>query len=359
MSKLKVAFIGLSHIHLSNLSAEFYKESDRVELLGAAEYPPFTKEEVEIKCSLNLNKRFDIKIWDDYKELLDMKPDIAVVCSTVSQHADIATETLSRGIHTILEKPMAMTMDDAKRIYKAYKNSTAELIINWPIAWFPAFNLAKKLADEGKIGKIHRVHYRGPSTRGPYKLGEYSDEFLSKLWWYKKEEGGGAISDYAGYGCALSTWITGKTAKKVYALSKNFFLPFSDVDDYSVFTIDFGDSVGLVEGSWSTMSNGEVPTGPVIFGSEGVIVADRFDTKVKVYKTFIPYVKTPEPEEVYDTPSPDGYICKNVLGFLLEGKPLHEMVTADFNMRVMAAFDAGVRSADSEKAEEAFDPFEI
>jgi len=57
-------------------------------------------------------------------------------------------------------------------------------------------------------------------------------------------------------------------------------------------------------------------------------------------------------------PTNDG-ICKNILNFLTEGKPLHEMVTVDFNMRAMAAFDAGRRSCDSGTIENAIDPFQF
>lgn len=358
MKKLRVAFIGLAHIHVNNLSHDFIQHSDKIELVGAADVPPFTDEELKMRIELNMPKDIDLPLWDDYKELLAQDIDIAVICTDIKGHADIVEETLALNIHTITEKPMALTMADAKRMYEAYKKSSAELIINWPVAWFPAFNEAKRLADSGIIGNILRVHYRSPSTRGPYKLGEHSAEELSKLWWYKADRGGGSISDYAGYGCLLSTWITGKTAKRVSGFKKNFFLQFSDVEDYSVFTIDFGDAIGLIEGSWSTMSNGQIPTGPVIFGTEGVIVADRYNPQVKVYKELKPYVTSPGPDEIFEAGEPgiEG-LAKNVIDFLIDKKPLHELVTPEFNMKAMCAFDAGRRSCESGQVEAAEFPF--
>ena len=253
---------------------------------------------------------------------------------------------------------MAMTMADAKRMYRAHCRSSAELIINWPVAWFPAFNLAKDLTDRGIVGKVLRVQYRSPSTRGPYKLGEYTAEELSKLWWYKADRGGGSISDYAGYGCALTTWFTGKTAKRVSGMKKNFFLNFSDVEDYSVFCIDFGDSAGLIKGSWSTMSNGQIPTGPIVYGTEGVIVADRYDKEIKVYKELKPYVTSPGPDEVHLAEDTSDALAMNIWNFLHDGKPLHQMITAEFNMKIMAAFDAGRRSCESGVTEYTYEPFQ-
>lgn len=355
MKKLRVAFIGIEHCHVGGMIDQFSADT---EVVGFALFREMPREEYEFYMEHHIAGRA-IKEWADYKELLDQEIDIAVINTSVKDHADAACETLARGIHTILEKPFALDMADAKRMYRAYKASKGELIINWPIAWFPGFNKAKELADSGAIGKVQKVQYRSPSTRGAYMPGSVSEEMMSKLWWYQRERGGGSIFDYAGYGCVLTTWITGKTARKVYGLKKNFFLPFSDVEDYSIFTIDFGDSVGMLEGSWSTMSNGQIPTGPIVYGSEGVIVADRFSNCVKVYKTFKPYVPTPDPEEEYACEPGTDNLKDNVLNFILHGQPLNEMITADFNMKAQAALDAGRRSCESGMVEETIDPFQF
>ncbi len=357
--KLRAAIIGLSHIHVITLSRDFNRYPDELEIVGMADVPPFTRKALETKLRLNIPDDVELKLWDDYKELLKADIDIAIICTDIKDHANIVCETLGMGIHTVVEKPMALDMDDAKKMYRAYKKSTAQLIINWPVAWFPAFRKAKELTDAGVVGDVLRVQYRSPATRGPYKLNENTPEELSKLWWYQSDRGGGSICDYAGYGCVLTTWIAGKVAKKVYGIKKNFYLPFSDVEDYASFTIDFGDSVGLVEGSWSTMNNGEIPTGPVIYGSEGVIVSDRWSPEVKIYKDLIPYVPSPEPNEVIKVEDCADNIARNTIDFITKASPLFELVTPEFNMKVMAAFDAGRRSCVSGQAELVKEPFQI
>ena len=344
MNKLRVAIIGIEHCHIHAMYHGFCNKAD---IIGIASVRDMPKDEYDFYIQNNIPEGKDIKIWDDYKELLNQNIDIVIVCTSIKDHADIVCEALAMDKHVIIEKPFAFDMHDAKRMYEAYKKSKGELIINWPVAWFAGFNKAKELADSGAVGQVHKVHYRSPSTRGAYPLGKFSDEELSKLWWYKKDLGGGSIFDYAGYGCALTTWIANKCAKKVYGLKKNYFLPFSDTEDYSVFTIDFGDCVGLIEGSWSTMSNGQIPTGPIVYGSDGVIVADRFTNDVRVYKTFKPYVPTPDAEEVYELENSKMNLADNVINFITKGEPLHELLTADFNMKAQAALDAGKRSCES------------
>ncbi len=360
MKKLRVAFIGFAHVHVHNMSKDLAAFPDRVELVGIADYAPFTEFEHNARLtSIKKLEWFEGKIYDDYKELLKKDIDLAVVNTDISSHADICEEILAMDINVLIEKPMALSMADAKRMYRAHLNSKASLMINWPVAWFPAFRKAKELADSGIIGKIQRVQYRCPATNGPFPKGKYTEEEMTKLWWYNSDRGGGSISDYAGYGCLLTTWITGRIAKRVSGFKKNFNLPFAKVEDYSTFTIDFGDSIGYVEGSWSTFSNAQIPTGPIIYGSDGVIVSDRYDTKVKVYNTAVRYVATPDADMVVDTAEDKvDTMAQNMIAHLLDGAPLYEMVSAEFNMRVMAAFDAGIRSCESGNVEDAYDPFE-
>lgn len=356
MKKYRIAIVGMDHIHATNLYNQFCAfAGDRIEWIGYADTTDCSEEMRDFKYKLNFydEKMDSMKRYDDYMELLDQKPDIAIVCTDIESHARICEETLSRNIHTVVEKPMATTLEDGIRMYRAAKRSEAELVINWPVAWFSSFNKARELAAEGVVGDVLRFNYRSPSTRGPYKLGEYTNEELSKLWWYNKKRGGGSIMDYAGYGCVLSTWfMKGELPKKVMGFKKNFFLPFSDVEDYSTFTLEYENSVSILEGSWSTMNNGEIATGPVIYGSEGVLVADRFNPEVKIYKDLKPYVPSPGPTEVFKTGADDTNISINLINYLEKGTPLHELVTVDFNIRAMAVLDAGIRSCESGKPEE-------
>ncbi len=356
MEKIRVAIIGIAHIHAILMIRDLEKNRDKVEIVGMADYPPFTKEELEKRLVMNMPPEgYNVPLWDDYKELLKQNIDLAIICSDIKDHAAIVEETLAMNIHTVVEKPMALDMVDAKRMYRAYKRSNAQLMINWPVAWTPAFRKAKELAANGIVGDVLRVQYRSPATRGPYRLNDYTAEELSKLWWYQHECGGGSICDYAGYGCLLTTWIAGKTAKKVYGIKKNFFHPFSDIEDYANFTLDFGDCVGTVEGSWATLSNGQIATGPVVYGTEGVIVADRYASEVKVYKE----LGAASPNEVYATEPVTEDIISSAVAFLTEGRPLFELITPEFNMKAQAAFDAGRRSCESGKVEETIEPFQL
>ncbi|MBP5672955.1 MAG: Gfo/Idh/MocA family oxidoreductase [Victivallales bacterium] len=361
--KLKVAIAGLAHVHAIGFYGAFKKYPDEVDFIGLTDIPDAkgaAAESLESRLAKNFRTKGPMpRIFGSLDELLAEKPDLICIGSDIADHAAVAVQCLQHGVNTVIEKPMALKIQDGIRMLDAARKSTASLFVNWPIAWFPAFNVAKQMVDDGKIGRPLRVVYRSPATKGPYcSEPDFDPQKLGDIWWYRHDRGGGSLADYSGYSFTLATWFLKKMAKTVYGLRKNFLMPFTDVEDYSDFIIDFGDAVAQAEGSWSTFSSGEIPTGPIIYGSEGTIVCDRFTSVVKVYKTFKPYVQTPPPEEVVTPPPmPDLNLARQMIDFIRDGKPVHEMITLEFNLKQLAALDAGVRSCDSGCAEAVINPF--
>ena len=353
MKKIRVGFFGLAHPHLSIIRKSISDRRDDFEIVGFADIEPFDGY-FHDELTQSLRDRHGIKKYDDWKELVAQGLDLAVVTTDNALRGEICTALLSAGINVIDEKPMAPTFDEAKKMYLAAKESGAKMLVNWPIAWFPPFRLAKKLVDEGKIGKVMRVTYRSPATWGVFSYSEDgelpSEEFLLSSWWYHNERGGGSVLDYACYGAMLTTWIFGKQAECVSGITKNFEVPFADIEDYSAMMLDFGDGVGLLEGSWSTYNCGEVPSGPVIHGTKGTIVCDRYSSKVKVYMGRSH--KPVEPTEVIDAGMDrQAELLGEHLAKVLRGEEQEdEMLSAELNIKVVAALDAGMESARTGKA---------
>jgi len=73
----------------------------------------------------------------------------------------------------------------------------------------------------------------------------------------------------------------------------------------------------------------------------------------------IPYQPSPKPNEVYTPDDIEETLATSLIRLVREGKPIYEILSADFNMKVMSAFDAGRRSCESGKVEDVIDPFQI
>jgi len=346
MKQYKIAIIGLAHAHAGILYKYFLPHAENMEVLGFADYGPFDSQTVEERKRNLHGGQDELREFKDYKELLALKPDIVVVTSENTKCTEVALEVLKTGAAVVLEKPMCPTLAEARALIECAKENNTHVFTNWPICWMPAFAKARELAKSGRIGKIQRVVYRSPATMGPYSI-DVPTERKARTWWYDKSLGGGSFLDYACYGTMVATWIFGKPAKRVSAITKQFNVAsFSDVEDYSAMILDFGDGVGLLEGSWSTFNPGEIPSGPVIYGERGVIVTDRYSDLVKVYDDFAHSFT--EPSEIIDTsdvPKTQRF-GENVMAFLEGRGELESMLSAEVNMMVAAALDAGRRSAE-------------
>ncbi len=348
---LTYAILGISHVHTATLHRELAAFGEETRCIGWADTPSHDKQNPGEKRRVILGEFAEsLTEYEDYHDLIAQKPDVAIVCCDNADCAKIGIECLSQGIHVVLEKPMTESYEDALKLQAASKQYGKEVIVNWPIAGFHAFNKAKMLADEGRIGKILRVVYRSPATWGPYSWGSNPDaamERLKQTWWSMRRRGGGSILDYACYGAALATWFFGRRARVVHTVAKNFCLPGMDVEDYSAMLLDFGDGVGLLEGSWATFNCGEVPTGPVIYGTEGTIVCDRHSSLVKVY-TGRSHTPIP-PTEVIDCsdPLPETGFGFDVLNHFTKGTELHPIRRCDLNVDVMYILDEGLKAADA------------
>ena len=348
MKKIKTAIFGLAHPHLTSLARTVYNCSDDFELIGFADVPPRDPNYYE-SSKKELTERYGLREYSDWQALAAEKPDFAIVTSDNASREEVCCTLLELGIHVLDEKPMAMNYDAAARMYRIAKEKGVHMLTNWPIAWFPTFRLAKQLLDEGRIGKLMRVTYRSPATWGAFSYSRDGilppEETLLSSWWYHTDRGGGSILDYACYGALLSTWMFGKQAERVSGIAKNFCVQFSDVEDYSAMMLDFGDGVGLLEGSWSTYNCGEVPSGPVLHGTEGTIVCDRHSANVKLYmgKSHQPV----PPTEVFEAGKDRQVeLLGPHLARVLHGEESPDVIlSSELNLSVVAALDAGAESA--------------
>jgi glucose-fructose oxidoreductase len=127
-----------------------------------------------------------------------------------------------------MEKPFFVTLADADadRMIASLEKTGKQLIINWPLRWYASHVTTKRLVDEGMIGEVIQVHYydgnRGLLRHLADKVvvpEEIANELKASSWFYQKQNGGGSLLDYLGYGVTLGTWyMNGKAPVEVTAM---------------------------------------------------------------------------------------------------------------------------------------------
>jgi len=207
-------------------------------------------------------------------------PEVEVVDNTLppNYHYEPSIEAIENGKHIICEKPLARSYEEALEMYRAAERSGVVHATAFNYRWLPAVIKAKKMIEEGYIGKPMQFH-------GTY-LQDYALDPSDPLTWrFRREEAGyGALGDLGSHILDLARFLMGET-KRVCAISRTFTqerpLPSEstdkgkvDVDDISVALLDFENgAVGCIETSWSC-SGRKNSLCFEVHGSEGAISFD-------------------------------------------------------------------------------------
>lgn len=352
----KVGVIGYAHSHILYHIESFLKQGDRIEWVASADNNPLVRP-VNDTAGTRYGIMNDVlrrvpfqKTYDDYHKMLDENEfDIILMCADNAMHGEVAEAILRKGIHVVLEKPLAASMQEAMRMARAAEEGHAEIVTNWPTTWSLAIRYAHELIGKGEIGKLFKVTFRNADSLGPLSYGQQmTDVEKGYEWWYQAKAGGGALLDYCCYGACLSRWFFGDMAVSAYGMKGKFDSYFGDAEDYATITARYRSGVAILEGSWTTVNTG-IPNGPIFYGTKGTMVVEK-DGSLACYKTR----HKSEPDVVYDLPPlPEG--CEDIAGEMLNhletGEPLHPTLSLPVNLDAMALLDAGIRSAESGKME--------
>jgi predicted dehydrogenase len=195
--------------------------------------------------------------------------DAAYVFSSNAEGAELAIQAMSRGLHVLIEKPMAATLEEAERMLLAAEKHNVRLMINWPFAWWPQLQHGLTLAEEGAIGHVWQVRYRA-AHQGPKELG-CSDYFCEWLFDPVKN-GGGAMMDYCCYGANLARVLLG-VPSSVTGTKATLCKTHLPVEDNAIILMNYPQALAIAEGSWTQI--GKLTSYlTVIYGTLGTLVVE-------------------------------------------------------------------------------------
>jgi glucose-fructose oxidoreductase len=282
VAKHRIVGISFDHMHMGDLLRAVAEHPD-AEIAGIYD-PDRSKMERAIANFAIPESR----VFTDLEAcLVESRADLAIVCSATATHAETVERIAPHRVHVLVEKPFAASVADARRMIAAMAPTGYRLAVNWPAAWSPGHNTAKRLVDAGAIGALIEVHYHG-GNRGPlYHLAdkvEVSDQEVNTQkpdsWWYKKASGGGSLLDYLGYGATLGTWyMNGAAPIEVTSVVDE--TPGIDVDQHSITICRYRTGLSKFETKWGTLTDPwtlqtQPKCGFVLVGTDGTV--SSYDT---------------------------------------------------------------------------------
>lgn len=150
-NKLRCAVIGVGNMGKNHVRC--YSDMEDCDLVGVSDVNFLLLEETK--------KQYEIFGIDDYKYLIDQKkPDIVSVCVPTALHREVAGYCLEKGVHVLLEKPLAMNIDEGRELLELARANNRKLFVGHIERFNPAVKKVKEMIDAGELGKITAIIMR-------------------------------------------------------------------------------------------------------------------------------------------------------------------------------------------------------
>lgn len=242
---LRVAIVGLVHDHVHWILGRENKGD--IEIVGIAE----ANKELAEKYSKQHGYSMNI-VYSTMEEMIQKtKPEAVLAFNNIYDHLKTVEYCAPRGIHVMVEKPLAVSAAHADKMLALAKKYNIYLLTNYETTWYGSNAKAYELLHEQhKAGDIRKIVFH-TGHKGPIEIG-CSKEFLS---WLTDPvlNGGGALTDFGCYGADLSTWLMkGETPLTVSATTQQIKPDlYPKVDDEATIILTYKKAQVIIQASWN------------------------------------------------------------------------------------------------------------
>jgi len=265
---LRLGIVGLVHGHVEGLLWQASQREDMV-IVGIAEPNRALFDRLAAKYKLS------VTLYHPTLEgmLAATNPEAVSVMSTTAAHRAVAELCAPRGVHMLVEKPLAFTTEDAQHISALSARHGVLVLTNFETSWYNSVRHAKQLVASGEMAPIRRMDFRH-GHKGPIEIGcapEFTDWLTDPV-----ANGGGAITDFGCYGAVIATWLmNGQRPISVTAATATLKPKlYPKVDDDATIVLTYPTATAVIGASWAwTHDNKEMD----IYTERGSIHAGRGD----------------------------------------------------------------------------------
>jgi predicted dehydrogenase len=243
---VRLAIAGLVHGHVSGF-LDALKNRDNVKLVGVFDPDPQLRKMYAQRYGLP-----ESAFFADLETMLDQaKPEAVASFTSTYDHPEVVEACALRHIHVMMEKPLAVSMEHARRIQRAAVRGAIQVIVNYETTWYRShralWELIKTQQAAGDIRKMVAMD----GHQGPMEIG-VGPEFLGWLTDPAKN-GGGALFDFGCYGANLMTWLMDNQRPLAVTAITQRIKPqiYARVDDEATVLVEYPKAQGIIQASWN------------------------------------------------------------------------------------------------------------
>jgi predicted dehydrogenase len=251
----------MGKLHLANL----IHMTDRVDAIAVCDSQPRTRDEI--------GARYAVSVYDDFGIMMEReKPNAVVIATTPPSHPLLIKEAAGCGIHILCEKPLALSLQDARQAVDAITRAEVLFQIAFQRRFDAAYQKAHERIAAGQIGDP--ITFKAVAR----DAGEPSIEFA------RPEVSGGLLLDMAIHDFDLARWLMNSEVTRVSTEGSNLLYPrlagVGDIDNAVVnLTFESG-AIGNVEASRTGTYGYDIRT--EIVGTDGAVYIGGIEESILV-----------------------------------------------------------------------------
>lgn len=236
---MKYALIGCGRIATNHLTAA---RNHNLDLSAVCDVMPEAMESLLSKQGLERDA--DIHRYTDYRQLIEKEhPTLAAIATESGIHAEIALFCIRHGVNVIIEKPMAMSLEDADQIISKAEDHHVKVCVCHQNRFNPAVQATRKALDEGRFGKLSHgaIHVRWNRDKPYYEQARWRGTWL---------QDGGCMLNQCIHGVDLLRWMLGEEIEEVCAYTAQRFHHYIECEDLGVSIVKFkSGALATIEGT--------------------------------------------------------------------------------------------------------------
>lgn len=258
--KLKFALIGCGRISPNHIAAALENGLNIVAVCDL----------IEDKMDSIINQ-FEIKEtckkYIDYQEMILLEaPDLVAICTESGSHGKIALNCIDAGINLIIEKPIALSLEEADAIIISAREKNIKVSACHQNRFNKSVQKIREAIENDRFGKLLHgaAHIRWNRGKEYYRQASWRGTW---------EQDGGALMNQCIHNIDLLRWMMGSEIVEVVGMTDNLIHNYIDAEDFGIALVKFANgSYGLIEGTTNVYPSNLEET-LYIFGETGTVKA--------------------------------------------------------------------------------------
>ncbi len=259
--KVRLGVAGMTHGHVNWILNSM--EGANYEVVGFTEENDTLAQRLFTSYGIPAELRFH-----SLKEMIqNAAPEGILAFNSIYEHLEVVETCAPEGIHVMVEKPLAVNPDHARKMADLARENNILLLTNYETTWYGTTSQVIELLNKKSLGEIRKVVVRD-GHQGPQEIG-VNHEFL--VWLTDPVlNGGGALVDFGCYGANLITRIMeNQRPSSVTAVTQQIKPEiYPDVDDEATIVLTYPKAQGIIQASWNWPMNRKDMD---VYGTEGAI----------------------------------------------------------------------------------------